>query len=412
MTDAQTQDLAERKPLARAVRRPRIGFISWAGAENLGNDGCLKSIISFVRESIPDAELVNISPGSELVQEMFKLPCVEIDWTPRARFYRALNKLALKIPSAVVNAIVTERTLDKLDYLIFAGTSLVDDYRTHPIYKPIIYRRWLKTAKRRGVKLLYVSVGADPVRNPLALWLIRPWPRLATYRSYRDEGSRAYLASIGADNDTAPIAPDLAWRLPTPPDPPRPTNGPLTIGVGVIAYHGWRTVEAGRRVYDPYVDKITAFVDWLADEGHNVRLLVGEKSDRRVVAAIKARARCVGGPHWIEPTPANNLHELMMQIAQTDVVMASRFHNILCALKLARPTLSLGYMSKCAELLDLVGTPGYAQMIEDFDIDLLKSQFNDMIAKRQELTQTIRASLVGIHARVRAQEEDLRNIIA
>ncbi len=405
----ETQERAQTS--APPKRRPRIGFISWAGVENLGNDGCLESIVSFIREKYPDAELISISPGPELVEKMFDLPGVDISWMPKRRLLRGFDKLALKIPSAIVNSAITERTLGKIDYLIFAGTSLVDDYRTDPIQKPLTFRRWLKGAHRRGVKILYLSVGADPVRNPLSRWLIRPVARLATYRSYRDPGSRAYLASIDADDADAPVAPDLVWRLPTPPDPPRPANGPLTVGIGVMAYHGWRDAAEERRFYDEYVDKITQFADWLADEGHFVRLLVGEKSDRRVVTAVSQRARCVDGPKWIEPTPADTLHQLMAQMTETDVVLASRFHNILCAFKLGRPTFSLGYMSKCTELLDLVGTPGYSQMIEEFDLELLKRQFSDMIAKRAELTQTIRASLADIDARMRAQEANVLKII-
>lgn len=407
--EADEQVRAQAAPAA--TRRPRIGFISWAGTENLGNDGCLESIVAFVRENFPGAELVSISPGPELVEKMFGLPGVPIAWTPRHRLMRAIDKLTLKLPAAIVDRIITERTLGRIDYLIFAGTSLVDDYRTKPIYKPLIFRRWLIGAKRRGVKLIYASVGADPVRNKLAQRLMQPIAGLATYRSYRDEGSRAYLANIGADVADAPVAPDLVWRLPTPPDPPRPAGGPLTIGVGVMAYHGWRSIEAGRDVHEPYVEKITQFVDWVADQGHRVHLLVGEKSDRRVVAAVSAKARCAGGPNWIEPKPADTLHQLMQQMTGTDIVVASRFHNILAALKLARPTYSLGYMSKCTELLDLVGTPGYAQMIEDFDLDLLKQQVNDMIADRAALTQTIRASLININARMRAQDAELRKII-
>jgi polysaccharide pyruvyl transferase WcaK-like protein len=405
---SQVAERPERVPARASGRRaPRIGFISWAGAENLGNDGCLEAMLNFVRRNFPDAPLLSISPGPELVEEMFGVPGAPLRWLPKRGLLRTLDLLMLRIPSEIINWGISKKTVRRLDYLIYTGMSVVDDYRTSTIEKPLTLRRWLTTAKAQGVKILYVSVGADRVRNPISRWIILPIVRLADYRSYRDEGSKAYLLGIGADAGDPPVYPDLAWSLPTPPDKPRAEGGPLTVGVGVMAYHGWRNIKAGRRVYEPYVAKITEFVDWLASQGHRVRLLVGEKSDRRVVATVTERARAAGGPLWMDSTPANNLHELMAQISETDIVIASRFHNIVCALKMGRPTFSLGYMSKCTELLDLVGTPGYSQMIEDFDVELLKRQFNDMLANRKRLEATIRESVVRIGERMAEQERRL-----
>ena len=47
------------------------------------------------------------------------------------------------------------------------------------------------------------------------------------------------MADIGYDVSRDPVFPDIAFKLPTPPNE---TSGepPLTIGVGVMAYYGWQ----------------------------------------------------------------------------------------------------------------------------------------------------------------------------
>ena len=64
----------------------------------------------------------------------------------------------------------------------------------------------------------------------------------------------------------------------------------------------------------------------------------------------------------------------MSEMARAEVVVASRFHNIICALMTRRPTVSLGYAGKNERLLTEFGQGGRAQPMESFDVDLLLDQ--------------------------------------
>ena len=44
---------------------------------------------------------------------------------------------------------------------------------------------------------------------------------------------------------------------------------------------------------------------------------------------------------------------------RAEVVIASRFHNLICALRLARPTVSVGYASKNRHLMQALGLDEY-----------------------------------------------------
>jgi len=391
---------------APSARRPlRIATLGWHGAGNLGNDGCLEAMINFIRREYPDAEITAICPGPAEVAEKFGVNAIQMRWEPSALLVRAVNKAALKTPSALVNWVNTSQHIGKFDYLIVPGAGLIDDYRTNFLGRPAVLRRWCAAAKRRGVKILFVSVGADPIRNALSRWVVKPVVPMARYHSYRDEGSRAYMQSIGIDETQTPVYPDLAWGLPEPKEREAAgRDGRVTVGVGVMAYHGWTSIEAGHDVHGAYVSKITSFVDWLAERGHRVRLLVGEKSDMRVVNAVAERARCVNTGAWVAPTPAQSLTDLMVQIAGVDLVVASRFHNVLCALKMGRPTMSLSYMPKCNELLDQAGIAGYRHMIEDFDLEAVKQDFAKLFAERITLEATIKARVQALKAQLAEQE--------
>jgi polysaccharide pyruvyl transferase WcaK-like protein len=69
--------------------------------------------------------------------------------------------------------------------------------------------------------------------------------------------------------------------------------------------------------------------------------------------------------------------ELFAEIACTDMVVASRFHNILCSLLLERPVISLGYHDKNLDLLTTYGLERFCQDIEEFTVQKLQGQFMD-----------------------------------
>ena len=80
----------------------------------------------------------------------------------------------------------------------------------------------------------------------------------------------------------------------------------------------------------------------------------------------------------------------MAQIADTDVVVATRYHNVVCALKLGRPTLSIGYADKNDVLLAEMGLGEFCQHIEKLDVDLLTEQFQKLAAGRKVYERTMR----------------------
>ena len=231
---------------------------------------------------------------------------------------------------------------------------------------------------------------------------------MADYRSYRDTASKAFMESIGFDARRDAVYPDIAFSLPAPTSTREQgaDHAPLTVGVGVMAYHGWLKQNTSARVYNEYLAKLTDFVLWLLDRGHLVRVLIGDLIDRSAVEDLVTnvrKARPELPPDRLLACPSDSLQGLMQEMAATDVVVATRFHNIICALKAGKPVVSIGYGEKNAVLLVEMGLQGFCQRIDGLQCDLLIEQFTRLVANRQRYAQSIRAATLALRERLDQQ---------
>ena len=114
--------------------------------------------------------------------------------------------------------------------------------------------------------------------------------------------------------------------------------------------------------------------------------------DERIMGEVIAHLRAHRpqlGPSQIVAEPVSSIGELMRQIASVDAVVASRFHNVLCALMLAKPTLSVGYAAKFEVLMEEVGLAEFCQSARSVDVDRLIEQFTELESRSAQLQQMI-----------------------
>ena len=390
----------------------KIGLFGMFGCGNSGNDGSLEAMLNFLRRVRPEAELVCISPAPDLVAARFRVSGVSINSSRSAgRLSQLLDRFLLKLPQRLKSWRHALEHAGRLDVLIIPGTGALDDFGTGPVGMPTGLFGWCMAAKLKGVKIGFVSVGAGPIHHWLSRWLMRTAAAQADYRSYRDDLSKRYMESIGLSRAADGIYPDIAFRLPAPTlaEMPASDGDPTTIGLGVMAYRGWQDdVGRGRSVYQGYLDKLSQFVGWLLDQDYQIRLFTGDLGDAPAVADLLEKVTATFGPlaaARIEAEPTASLHELMAQIAGTSIVVATRFHNIVCALKLARPAISLGYSSKNEALMTDIGLGQFCQHVDDFKVDRLIEQFVELRAERAQYVDMLKKANIGYHQRLDQQEE-------
>jgi polysaccharide pyruvyl transferase WcaK-like protein len=103
----------------------------------------------------------------------------------------------------------------------------------------------------------------------------------------------------------------------------------------------------------------------------------------------------------------NSLADVMRQISDAKVVTASRFHNVVCALKLARPTISLGYEDKNDAVMQTFDLGQFCQHIEHFDPDWVLRQVDEQLSNHAVYEQKIRQKLPRLRTRIAEQERVL-----
>jgi polysaccharide pyruvyl transferase WcaK-like protein len=396
-----------------------VGLFGMFGTGNIGNDGSLESMVGFLRRVAPDQRLLCICGNPAAVEKAFGLEAVPIYHKPRRL---AQNRAVALLQRAAGRATMwghAARQLRRLKALIIPGMGVLDDFSVSPLGLgwPHDVLSWCLLGRLMGVKVIFASVGAGPIRHPASRWLMKAAARTAHWRSYRDTVSKVFMESIGFDARNDPIYPDIAFRLPAPAST-RPHGGegrPLTIGVGVMTYYGWRNdANRGAVTYAAYLRKMTSFVVWLLDRGHVVRVLIGDKADQCAVDDLFRAVRS-SRPDRAEAcmvfAPAQTLHDVMQQMADTDLVVATRYHNVVCALRMGKPTISIGYAEKNDALLAEMGLADYCQSIERLDVAVLEAQTLRLISDRPALEDRIQRAGARFESSLREQEDLLASLI-
>jgi polysaccharide pyruvyl transferase WcaK-like protein len=385
----------------------RIGLFGNFGGGNLGNEGSLEAMIRFLQRNHSGAGLVCLCVEPATVAARYGIDALPLS-APRG----GSNGLVSKLRARLADHLALFRNVRNLAVLLVPGTGILDDFGERPMGFPYTLFLVCLIARLRGIPVAFVSVGAGPIRHPFSRWLMKTGARMARYRSYRDEISKDFMTGLGLDTRYDPVYPDLAFSLPDPAPSPQRTGNSLRVGLGLMTYFGWTTDEGRYRdLYDDYISKMTRLAVWLLQQGHSIRLLVGDTPDSRALEDVeRGIARELGEARRdaiVVETPGS-LHDLMAQISTVDAVIATRFHNVLCALKAGKPTISLSYARKNDVLMKLFGLELFCDHIETFEFDQVLSQFDVL---RTNLA-TYADSIAQTNTRLRAQLEEQEGLLS
>ncbi|WP_411123128.1 polysaccharide pyruvyl transferase family protein [Streptomyces sp. x-19] len=365
----------------------RVGVFGLLGSGNLGNDGSLEAVLGYLRAAHPDAVVDALCGGPEVVTSRYGIPATRLHWYRGE--YRTASRagaIAAKGLGKLVDAFRTAAWVRRHDVVIVPGMGVLE--ATLPL-RPwgFPYALFLLCASGRLLRtpVALVGVGAAAIGNRSTRALVRWSARLAAYRSYRDAQSRDAMRAMGVDTRDDAVFPDLAFSLPTP-RTGRPAGPPGLVCVGVMAFHGSDDDRArAEEIHRRYLDGTTRFVRALVADGRPVRLLTGDACDAPVVAVI---LDAVDSP-LVSAATASSLADLMAETAAADSVVAIRYHNLICALKVGTPTLALSYAAKSDALMARMGLGAYRHPAREVDADRLLEQFRALEKDAAELRRTL-----------------------
>lgn len=384
---------------------PRVGVFGYFGMGNIGNEGSLAAVLDGLRSRCPDASFLGLVAVPEQVRADHGIEAVQMMWHRGDPAAPVVPETLRKVVSRFVDVPRTWRLVRDVDALVVPGTGVLE---TQLMARPWGMPFWLFLAtfacRLRGIPVALVGVGAEPAHHPLTRLLFTGTARLATSTSVRDEPSRGVLRSWGVTR-RIDVTPDVAFALPVP------DVGPARSGhvvIGVMGYEGDPADPLrGEQVVRDYVRRISDAAGRLVASGCTVTLVVGDVADLGLAEEVRDRA--LAGVPALEDrvvvSGARTLEALMLEMGAAEVAVVSRFHNLVCALAVGTPAVSLSYAGKSARLLEEVGLDGLVQPMEGFDVELLLAQLDRAREARPALETAVK-EVAGRYAEELAEQLD------
>lgn len=376
----------------RAGERPAVGVFGLLGSGNIGNDASLAAVLTYLRTAHPDLVIDAMCMGPERVRAAFGIGAVPLLWyRGRGGKVSGIAASLLKVLGKGIDTCRIASWAGRHDVVIVPGMGVLEaSLPLRPWGVPYAMFVLCASSRLLRTRVALVSVGATDIKQPATRWLVASAAKLASYRSYRDAGSRDAMARAGVDISADRVYPDLVYAIPALPSGP---GDPRVVGVGVMAYHGTNDHrrQAGE-IHAAYVGGMKRFVRWLADSGRQVRIFTGDESDAAVADDIVADLRGYRpdlGPGWIVAEPIASFTDLMRAMLPVGCVVATRYHNVMCALKLGKPVISLGYSGKNVALMKDMGLGEYCQFAHSLDVDRLIEQFTELDGRREPVREMI-----------------------
>jgi len=419
-----------------------IGLIGPFGTGNLGDGAIQQSMLQNIRRTFQDAQVFGFSLNPQDTYERHGIKSFPLGrmarngWLEKddessfthkilitdeqyrcshSRLKRIFGKIVLGPIKELLAIIRASQHLIGMDYMIVSGGGQLDDYWGGAWHHPYTLLLWGLLSRIRNARYLFVSVGAGPLDSSISKVFARWALSLATYRSYRDQDSKEYIERCGFTRKSDPVYPDLAFSLDITKyqcDDSLKQGSGRVVGIGPMIYFKpgiWP--QQDQVVYDTYLNKLALFTAWLIENNNKVLMFTGEAiADRPVIDDLRRILNEMG----VSPTsdqiieqPINSVDDLMNQLINTDIVVASRFHGVLLSLLLNKPVIALSYHSKITELMKDTGQESYCLSIDDFKVEDLKKLFHRNITNTETIKNQIGRRVTKYQEELRIQYENM-----
>lgn len=304
-----------------------------------------------------------------------------------------------------------ERSTRKLRHIVVAGGGQLDDFWGGAFGHPYVLFRWARHAAKIGAKFSILSVGTGSLHTPLARFFVHRALDAASYRSFRDSGSRGLLGSPRYAD--MPVVPDLAYGFPIEPYRNRPQSArerPL-VALLPIAYcepRVWPVADQAR--YTSYIARVAKLALGVLESGNDLVLFGTDGTDNRSVADLHAELGRRATPELyarVSIAPVMTHQAMFAALAEASAVIASRLHGVLLSHLLGLPVLAISYERKVATLMRTMEQEPYCLSIDSFEPEAALARFSELMARRGELSSAILSRVTGFAREVNQQYDNV-----
>jgi polysaccharide pyruvyl transferase WcaK-like protein len=401
----------------------KITLFGHFDSTNFGNESTLLTILYHLRRFQPNAEFTCISTGPKATAAVHHINSIPIE-TRYIKYRRSLNSISriarwifIYAPCEIYQWTKCFIRLGGIDVLIIPGTGLLTDACGLVGWGPYNLFKWSLIAKVRHCKLLFVSVGAGPIYSTMGKFLIKSALSCADFRSYRDAESKKYIHGIGFRVENDPIYPDLVFGIPETLLPHRSVKtSRCVVGLGIMESSGrYGTAGPSPEIQQAYLHNLAAFATWLLAHDYDIRLLIGDLGDIDTVYEflhlLRDQLPTYEGSRIINE-PVSSAEDLLSQIAETDIVIATRFHNVLLSLLCNKPTVSISFHHKCKSLMRIMGLSEYCLDINKLDVNHLIEAFCDIKINSDKINLLVRDKIRESRAALDEQYKIIAKLIS
>lgn len=232
------------------------------------------------------------------------------------------------------------------DMIVVSGGGQLDDEWGGAFGHPYALFRWLRLGRLIGVRIVVLSVGVGKLQTRTSLWLTNSALKCASYRSYRDRGSKMLLEDMQVTSED-PVFPDLAFSLDHC-SPDRQEQAPTCIAISMIAFgrhECWPTENEA--AYLNYLVCMAELVEYLVSRDYRILIIRSSGADQEAIEDLSVmldERNCTLGDDCFPEMLS--LQDLLGALDLCDIVVASRLHSVMLAHHCRRPCLAVSFDRK------------------------------------------------------------------
>ena len=353
----------------RSAARPLlVGLYGGFGVGNVGNDATICAVVEHLRRSRPTTELrlLTYADDAALVARRFGVATISLR---RPRPVRPAGRVARLVgrPWRLVRLLAHAwASVRGVDVVVVTGGGVFEAEGTAGIGGWIgmvgLLSLALASSVGRHHHLAFVGVGGTYAPRRLERVLVAASTRRAEHRSFRDEESRTALLRMGGAAPGDLVGADLVFAREPVAGPERVDGGRPRVGIGVMGFPWLDLDSPGAIAADAYVDALVSTIASLVSGGDDVLIFGGDTADDPVVEVTSARARARlddDGRSHVLVSEARSLEDQLSELATTDVVVSSRFHNVVATFLAERPVVAVADRAKVRRLMASAGLQDY-----------------------------------------------------
>ena len=368
----------------------KISLFGHFGTMNFGNEATLLVMVSRLRLLFPNCEFCCICTSPENVIATHGIEAVPHTvrsvriWDRQVPLGKRLRMATLGLSEEIREYIRAWRTLKGTDMFIIPGTGLLTDAFGCAGWGPYGVFKWSligeaaplqgDVRERRG--------GSGPQRAGTILREVGAFARRLQVVSRRPEqgGRRRHRRS----HEGRPNLPGSRFWLVAPMPPTAAVReGRPVVGLGLMGYSGKYSIAI------QCVTLTNGMWSHRRDRGLVARPRLrrqapagGRDVDTLAIDDLRAvlRERLASDiAERVTDHPIGSVQELLSQLSATDLVVATRFHNILMSLLLGKPVVAISFHHKCSSLMSDMGLSEYCHDINQMNADTLIEQFQALV---------------------------------